>query len=269
MKNILLLVHDDAGQEARIQAALDLTRALGGHLTCLDVIGMPPPMGIGYEVGAAAATLIADEFDREAANRTRLRERLGQEDVSWDWKDATGDLAACVIAAAQLADLIIVNRKLDAFPRPDMRQIASDIVSGAHCPVFAVPDDLERFDPTSPALVAWDGSAPAAAALRAAVPLLALSRSVCLFSAGEADGGALSIEDAASYLSRHGIHAEVRRVPLQGGEPADLLFEHGALISAGWCVLGAYGHSRLREAIVGGVTRTMLSESVVPLFLYR
>lgn len=95
MKNILLIVHDDAGQEARLQAALDVARALDGHLTCLDIAIMPVLVG-DYYSGIGEAMLLADEHAREATNREGLEARLAREDVPWDWKEATGNLAPCV-----------------------------------------------------------------------------------------------------------------------------------------------------------------------------
>ena len=68
MKNILLLVHDDAGQEARLQAALDLTRGLAGHLTCIDVVQLPALIGADAYSGAAQAMLIAKEVFHEMKN---------------------------------------------------------------------------------------------------------------------------------------------------------------------------------------------------------
>ncbi|MFD1104205.1 hypothetical protein [Sphingobium olei] len=114
MKNILLLIHDDEGQEARLQAALDLTRALNGHLSCIDVTMVPSIAG-DYD-GIGSAMLLGDERDREAANKASLEARLVSEDVVWSWSDVTGFAAEAVIEAAALADLIILNRKLDLPP---------------------------------------------------------------------------------------------------------------------------------------------------------
>lgn len=81
MKNILLLVHDDVGEEARFQAALDLTRALDGHLTCVDVVPLPVMVGDFYS-GASEAMLLADNGQRETVHRERIEARLAHEDVS-------------------------------------------------------------------------------------------------------------------------------------------------------------------------------------------
>ena len=75
MKNILLLVHDDVGQEARLQAALDVTRAVEGHLRCVDVTQMPVLFGDPQD-SAGAAMLLEDEFEREKGNSEVLKRRL-------------------------------------------------------------------------------------------------------------------------------------------------------------------------------------------------
>ncbi|WP_447932519.1 universal stress protein [Sphingopyxis fribergensis] len=263
MKNILLLVHHDAGQEARLQAALDITRALRGHLACLDVT--PYPVAVGDEVmGYAETVVVYDERDSEAKNKAALTERLAREDVSWTWTDVMGDLATSVLEAADLADLIILNRALDGYPLPDMRDITSRVVARSSAAVLAVPEKLERFA-LDRALVAWDGGRSCAAALRAAVPLLALATDVEIFMAREAEVRN-DPEQAAAYLSRHGIRADVKIVEKSHHRPDALIARRAEEWRADYVVMGAYGHGRLREAF-GGVTKRMLQESPFPLVL--
>jgi nucleotide-binding universal stress UspA family protein len=274
MKNILLLVHDDAGQEARLQAALDVTRAVEGHLRCLDVTQIPvtygaycPPAGAMLVQDEVQAMLLEDESAREGDNRQRIEARLAGEGVSWDWADIAGDMAESLVAVSDLADLIVLNRKLDAFPGPDARGIAGAVIMGARRPVLAVPDALASFAIGGRAVVAWDGSAAAAAAMRASVPLLALVAEVRLLCVETDDGNDSLVDDAASYLSRYGIRPEVRRVQAGKQSPADVIPGECAQWHADWCVMGAYGHGRLREALFGGVTRRMLTDSSIPLLL--
>lgn len=263
MKNILLLVHDDAGQEARLQAALDLTRALDGHMSCIDVAAMPAIVG-DYYSGAADAMLLADERDRESANKKALTARLAHEDVRWDWADVTGVIGESVVAAATMADIIVLNRQLDAFPYPDMREITGHVLMRTRKPVLAVPDTLDRLK-LDRALIAWDGQASSAAAMRASVPLLAQAREVEIFMAR--DGGEdAQPNEAAEYLSRHGIHATVR-IADDGLHPADrLIAEEAERWRADYVIMGAYSHGRLMESF-GGVTKRMLSNSKLPLVL--
>ncbi|MFA6124425.1 universal stress protein [Sphingomonas sp.] len=265
MKTILLLVHDDGGQESRVQAALDLTRTLEGHLVCLDVTIMPTLVVADALGDAGFGMLLQEEKQREAGNRTQLEARLAHEDVSWDWRDATGEVGPCLRDEAALADLIVVNRQLEACPVPDMRALAGDLVVKARTPVLAVPEDLVRLD-LDRALIAWDGSTASAAALRAAVPLLRYAERVTIIAIGD-ESDRLPAEAAAVYLSRYDIHAEIEHVALDGAKVGDVLFGRVSGGHFGYVVMGGFGHHRVAEALFGGVTRMMLTKSPVPIFL--
>jgi nucleotide-binding universal stress UspA family protein len=264
MKNVLVLIHDDVGQEARLQAALDVTRAVGGHLQCLDVVEMPLVVD-GFYGGTGEMMLLQDARTRERENKARLTARLAHEGVAWSWTDAVGDLAACVVDAAATADLIVVNRKLDSFPAPDMRAVATAILTDCDTPVLAVPDDCARFDAAGPALIGWDGSEPAMNAIQRAQPLLALAGAVRIVQIGERDAG-IPIEDAAQWLSRHGVTPDVAMLP-RDGDIADTLHEAARTFGAAYVVMGAYKRRPTTEALFGGVTRAMLTHSPLPLIL--
>lgn len=267
VKSILLLVHDDDGQEARLQAALDVVRAVDGHLSCLDV-AILPLLGAGYAGAGAEAMLLCDEYARESANKIRLAERLAKEGVAWDWQDVCGPLAPSLADAASLADLIIVNRRLDSFPVPDMPAVVADLLAAAHKPILAVPEASRGINLSERVLIAWDGSPSAATATRAAIPLLKLAGEVTLL---EIDDGSIEIpaEEVAAYLSREDIHVALRREKADKHLVAERLCVESRNGSFSYVVMGGFGHSQLREAIFGGVTRRMLRESAVPLFLAR
>ncbi|MGZ8286204.1 MAG: universal stress protein [Allosphingosinicella sp.] len=265
MKNILLLIHDDSGQEARLQAALDVTRAVQGHLTCLDVSVVVPMVGANVGV-SGGAMLIEVERENETDNRSRTYPRLEKEDVSWSWADTTGYLEPALEAAADLADLIVVNRQLDAFPLPDMRTLAAALVVKSGKPILAVPENVTGFKAGGNALVAWDGSREASEALSAAVTLLQLAGSVTIVEIedGSVKSGA---EEAAAYLSRHGIHALIVRAATNGDDTGTVLLAKANSGKFDYLVMGGFGHSRFVEAVFGGVTRRLLTECQIPLFL--
>lgn len=158
----------------------------------------------------------------------------------------------------------MLNRQLDAFPYPDMRDIASRILMRARKPVLAVPDSLERLT-LDRALIAWDGQASCIETMRAAVPLLTIAKEVEIFMARDGRERAEPTE-AAEYLSRHGIHAAVRLID-DGFHAADrLIADEAERWRADYIVMGAYSHGRLMESF-GGVTKRMLSKSGFPLVL--
>ncbi|MFP5455227.1 MAG: universal stress protein [Alphaproteobacteria bacterium] len=266
MKNLLLLVHDDDGQEARLQAALDLARGFDGHLNCVDVAILPVLDTDPWSGGAGTAMLPTEEKAREAANRTEIERRLTQEGVAWTWFEATGEIAPCLAKAAALNDLIILNRRLDGLPIPDMHAATAELVVKSGKPVLAVPEKMRGLSVAGRALVAWDGSTEAERALCAAVPLLAKASHVQVLEIE--DGSTVgSASDAATYLSRHGIHVVVRAEKGTNRSVAETLLAGIAADRSDYLVMGAYGHSRFAEAIFGGVTKRLLDESPVPLFL--
>ncbi len=266
MKNVLLLVHDDDGQEARLQAALDLVRAIDGHLTCVDVTWTPPLISNGfYDNAYAVAEVLTEEVERESRNKVALAERLSAEALPWNWIDTTGDLAVCLERAAGLADVIVVNRQIRSGAVPDMLHTANELIVRSGKPVFAVPADIRQVDFRS-ALVAWDGSDAATAALQAAVPLLRTAAQVTLVEVG--DGSvAVPAEEAAQYLSRHDVHPVIRRIDGGRRAAADALLQEASSGAFGYLVMGGYGHARWVESVFGGMTRAMLTRSPIPLFL--
>jgi nucleotide-binding universal stress UspA family protein len=265
MKNILVLIHDDAGQEARLQAALDLTRALDGHLICLDVVQLPVPVG-DYVNESGQYAVLEYEREQEAANIARLRQRLKIDDVPFEIRQATGDFAESIERHAGLADLIVLNSRIADATSPHMLAVASHVLRKSYKPVVAIPEVSRGFDAAGNVLVAWDGSVPAMAALTNAVPLLQHAESVLLFEVKEMCSGT-PIEEAAAYLSRHGIHPAVQVVEPRGRHTVELVQQAALGNGATYCVMGAYGHTSLREALSGGVTRQMLRTSTFPLFL--
>lgn len=264
MKNVLLLIHDDEGQEARLQAALDLTRALGGHLSCLDVAVLPVALAGDYYGGAGPGIVIDYEREQEARNKTAVEGRLANEGVPWSWVDVIDTISGALRDAATLADLVVLNRKLDEHHLPDMREVVGNVVMHARKPVVAVPESA-RWMSLRRALIAWDGQSSCAETVRACTPLLALADQVEIFMVRDGSERTEPTE-AAEYLSRHGIHAEVRIVD-DGLTAADkLISDEAARWGADYVLMGAFGRGRLMEAF-GGVTKRMLAHSKVPLVL--
>jgi nucleotide-binding universal stress UspA family protein len=264
MKNVLLLVHDDTGQEARLQAALDLTRALGGHLHCLDVV--PLPLVADPLLGVGATTVLYDEARREADNVSGLRRRLEAEDVSWTLEGVRGDFSECLLEAARTADVVVINKQLDRFPDPNMPSIAGRMLVEGDAVLVAVDQDCRRFDLTGPAMVAWDGSETAMRAVKKAMPLLQLASAVTIFQAGALSNDAIPATEVASYLARHGVKPEIE-MSSDGKNVSVQLLQAARKHQAAVCVMGGFGHSRLREAVFGGVTRELLQGAGISLVL--
>jgi nucleotide-binding universal stress UspA family protein len=265
MKNVLLLVHADVGQESRFQAALDLTRAVKGHLLCVEVSmpqGLPDGLCTGMDNALAAETRYTVECDYSTA----LKRRLEAEDVAWDWIDTTGRLPRSVVDEVGLADIVVSNLPASHLFDPSLPRVTTNWRLAHNQPVLAVPVSSRGIDWGGRALIAWDGSAAAMAALRSSVPVLALASDVELLEVDDRTSGAAA-EAAAEYLFRYGIPSTVERIHSLTRPTAELIMARAEEISANYIVMGAYGHNRTRELFFGGVTRRMMQESTLPLVL--
>jgi nucleotide-binding universal stress UspA family protein len=262
MKNVLVLLHDGKGQDARLQAALDLTRAVSGHLLCLDVLAPPAVLTDYFDGGGALVMEYVRE--RESENRSQVEARLRKEDVAWTMLDAIGAPGKELRDASELADVIVVSAP-GSDADLDARRLAAEVAVKSGRPVLAVPPSCTGLDVAGEALVAWDGSREANQALRAAVPLLQRAAAVTLLEVN-VPTGELTIDDAAGYLSRYDIHAEVVDRST-AGSASDAILDEAHAIGAAYLVMGAYGHPRAVEAIFGGVTADVLAGSDLPILL--
>lgn len=264
MKNILVMVHDDPGQEARLQCAFDAVRALDGHLYCLDVIDYPVVVSDEYSAFSAGIIFVEDTEQR-SVNRTVVEQRLKVEGLPYSWIEDNGDFAASIERNSALIDLIVINTRPSERSGSD-QHLPAKLARKQDIPLLAVPAGVTSFDPRGPALVAWDGSASANQALQASLPLLRMASKVTIISVAErGDSGDAS--EAAVYLSRHDIGAEIKMIESPTMPVSTYLLDEAEAIGATLCVLGAYDHSPLRERLFGGTTERLLEHSPVPLLL--
>lgn len=267
MKTILLHVHGDEAAEARLQVALDLTRAHEGHLACVQITPLTSYVGTDMFGGVYVLTDVLDAVRKnEEKVRAETEARLSRENVPWTYEHLDGDPATMIVARSRLADAVVLSRSLGEFRIGDPMPLAGDVALHARTPVIAVPPDARGFTKTDRAFVAWNGSAESAYALKCAMPLLRQASEIHVVTVANGDNSAFAAADAGEYLSRHGLKAELHEVD-RGATVADRLLEALNQIGGDYMVMGAYGHSRAREFILGGVTRTMLQHCPVPLLL--
>lgn len=272
MKSILLHIDADHCMEARMQVALDLARASGGHITCLQAVS--------YEVFApgdfyGSAMAAAMPRIKEAAEELRkeIETDLANEDVAWEWRFLYGMPEQRLLEQSALHDVIIVGpHDVGEEGSRGPSSMVGELAIKAPVPVLVVPGDTKKFEVSAPALIAWNGSPEAATALRMALPLLAQASKVFIACVSEEDEKSFydfPPTEAAMYLNRHGIDGEVISIPKGKAKISDTLFSAAQMRDCGLIVMGAYGHSRLAEMLLGGVTRRMLSDPPMPILLGR
>ena len=267
MKTIMLHIHQDSEQESRLQVALDLARMGHGHIVCVQVAGVEPYAVDPYGGLFGLAAIIDTIHDQDKAARLAVEARLQREDVEWEWRCFDGGVVETLITQSRLADVVVVSQPPVGRQQPDQPlAIVGDVALHTRAPVLVVPTRCRRFDGTGNVMLAWNGSAEAAHALRLTLPLLRRAACVHIVEVSEDRPGVPAL-DAAAYLSRHGVNSEVHDWPAKGRRTSVALLHAVAELEADYIVMGAYGHSRLRETVLGGVTRELIQSTAVPLLL--
>jgi len=266
MKSVLFYVNDDSGLDARYQAALDLTRALAGHLHCLRANFYQPQMAFDGVSGMSITydmTKYADEIDTQL--KAEMETRLAGEDVTWDYQQANAEPARGLARNSALADILVLSSGSGAEDSSRAVGLLGDVIFNTSVPVVVQPDSVRKFDVAGPVVVAWNGSFEAGNALRAAVPLLKLASDVHIVVVEEDKDHDLPPLNASEYLSRHGIRSNIHDLAADKSSVQAVLLSSIDTLHAGYMVMGAYGHSRAREFLFGGVTRNLFRECPVPL----
>lgn len=268
MRSITLYVHEDDNFPHRLQVALDLVRGFDGHLSCIQAVAFDIVVPGDY-YGAMTSEMVPVIREQAERLREKVSAELANEDVNWDWVEEIAMADNRLLAHASLSDLLVVGAEPDDGPAGRPSRLAGTLAIHAKTPVMIVPNSANSFDVDAPALVAWNGSPEASRALRAAMPLLKKAKSVYLAQVGQVadeDGADLPVTSGAEYLARHGIECEIVELPASG-DVAKVLQSAAVAREAAYIVMGAYGHSRLREMVFGGVTRSMLTNPKLPLLL--
>lgn len=292
LKDILVGVDPSTAGDGRLKLALNLVRAHKAHITACYIMraehAAPSPIIPGVPVNPGAGILIAPEggptlgdtvptsispASREAERAEQVEElfrtELRAHGLGGEWHLLSPGETAVFIDLAKSFDLTILGQL-----SPEIRSTGfrpDEIVIATGRPVLVVPY-AGAFDTVGRrALVAWDGTREAARAANDALPLLENAEAVTVMFVGARETALEehhpSIERIVHHLQRHGIAARAEET-LQGDlRISDVLLSRAADLAVDLLVAGAYHHSQLREALVGGVSRDLLDHMTVPVLM--
>jgi len=253
--------------------AVSMAAAFDAHLTgiafvyepiipAIDMYGIPPDVLESQRIENEKTAKAALASFEEAARRAAISAESQRLDAS---VGRAPDLFAHI---ARRFDLSIVGQPEPGKPGPG-DSIVETALFGSGRPVLVVPY-IQRAPLTlDRVMLCWDGSRSAARAAGDAMPLLARAKATeIVIVAGEpAKSDEIPGADIAHHLARHGAKVELKRIVATESDIASTILSHAADVSADFLVMGGYGHSRLREFILGGVTRGILAAMTVPTLL--
>lgn len=274
-KSILVQVNHSKACPARIEAAIGLALRHDAHLTGLYL--MTEPSGASFVRGYLPPEIV------EAAHaqaQALAEEKLGafsaaaeRNQVAYDTRIDRGynvELPEVLSMHARYADLVVLGQD-DPDDASVVRHLPEQLVLACGRPVLMIPYIGAGKTLGQRAIVAWDASREAARAVADALPLLEQAASVTVVSINprqrDFGHGDVPGADIALHLARHGIKVEVERVETRDVDVGNALLSHVANEGADLLVMGGYGHSRLREIMLGGATRTILHDMTVPVLM--
>jgi nucleotide-binding universal stress UspA family protein len=271
IKDIALHLSADTKHEAAANYAVSVADAFGAHLAAITFAyepvslvtlmgGVPPADFINAQRALAeeAAKAAITKFG-ETARRVGVAADVRLEIVDFvDAADIFGHFA-------RRFDLSIVGQANPDVVGPQELIIEAALFQSGR-PVVVVPYIQKSGLTLNRVLVCWDGGRQAARAIADALPFLHRAKTieVVIVVTEPLEGGELPDANIARHLARHELNVDLKRIVTEGTDVANTILSYAADVSADFIVMGGYGHSRLREFILGGVTRELLSSMTIP-----
>jgi nucleotide-binding universal stress UspA family protein len=256
----------DRSNDARLEIAGQLAERFGAHVIGVTAAEFSPPL---YFTDGEQAQKILDEGqaairDRIAKLEAQFRAAMQNGAAAVEWRCAEDFPTRFIVQQARAADIIVVGEGgRDALGDPFMQADPGDLLMQMGRPLLVVPETSNWLDMRN-VLIAWKDAPEARRAVVDALPMLRKAKDVILAEIAEDEAGravALSgVKDVVAWLSRHGVLAS-GQVPDECGQAAAQLGRIASEVGAGLVVAGAYGHSRLREWVFGGVTKELINPS--------
>jgi len=274
-KSVVVHLDTSGHAHARLELALRVAKQFDAHLTGLFSIFEPDPRS--FYVVAGTADYYREQEGLRAERRTALehlfRAELGRAQIKGEWITADEYANIAVPRRGRCSDLIIAGQ--DDLSDPECyvgEHFQENLVMSAGRPVLLVPYAGVFHSAGTHVMVAWDGSREATRAVHDALPfIMQANRTTVVTVNGEPGvvrGSRMPGADIATVIARHGAKVDVTDIEAGAGlSIGDVLLSHLADLGADLLVMGAYGHARWQELVMGGATRTLLKSMTVPVLM--
>jgi nucleotide-binding universal stress UspA family protein len=269
-----ILVYCDAGRgtAARLKVALGLAERFDAHVVGLHVrqaFQAPAFTDAGPAMDSLYRTYETAVKADEAMASAAFRDAVGSKGYSSEWRVADGYVEEIVAAQARYADLVVVGQaEPDSLPSATPPDLAEQVTMSGERPVMIVPHIGVAKPPGKTVMLCWNDSREAMRAATAALPLLnAAEQTIVLVIDPRTDADHQPAADVAAWLARHGARVTIQRDTAADSDVGGVILSRAADNDADLIVMGIYGHSRMREWVLGGASRTLLASMTVPLLV--
>lgn len=278
-KTILVNLNHESRVTELVTAAIAIARPFEAHVIGLYVM---PPI---FMPGDVVVPMGSDFFEQQIMEHKAQAKRIGQrfteltrpEPIVSEWRvhgeaiSSYEALAEGVITQSRTADLTIVSQAAAGVGPPMLADIAERVAIESGRPVLVVPEGWTGTTFGRRITIAWNNSREAARATFDALPFLKSAASIRIVTAGseasDDEAPTIPAADIAETLARHGLKVDIGTTPSSGRNAAPTLLADMQENGSDMLVMGAYGHARLWEFILGGTTRGMLKTMTVPVLM--
>lgn len=266
-----IIVHLDCGKRRneRLDLALRFAGEFDAHL--IGMFSLDLYFGFGMAADAGSVLVEAELQRREICMQEAQSEffsKCASRADKVEWRYTEDDAAGEVTLAARSADLVILGQADPETAADDgtSPSFVADVVLNSGKPVLIVPYAGHFENVGRRMMVAWTSAREAGRALTDSLPMLERSEAVEVVLFDEGDGG-VNHSDVQTYLQDHGVNATVKRYPGDELSAGELILSRASDDEADCIVMGAYGHSRLKETLLGGATKTVMKLMTVPVMM--
>jgi nucleotide-binding universal stress UspA family protein len=270
LKHILLHLDNRASCRARIDAAVGLAASHGAHITGLYVMTniVFPVYADVYIPPDIIETQQQEARDKAAQVGAAFKEAADRAGVAGEWHAVEGFADQQLRLFSRYCDLVVIGQSDDDSMLSAYSDLPDQIVLGSARPVMLIPYVGVKKPIGKRILIAWNGSREAVRAVNDALPLLQSADVVKVVAVNPpAAEGDIPTADICQHLARHDIKAEGSQITAKDIDIGNILLSHAADQNIDLMVLGAYGHTRLRESVLGGVTKQLLAHMTVPVLM--
>ncbi|MDF1856694.1 universal stress protein [Pseudooceanicola sp.] len=274
-QSILTTLTDKSEVRPILDHATTVAESYRAHLDvlCLGV----DRSNLGYYYEGASAVALQESIDRARADAEAIEQAAAAVLTASGLRYGTdaevaqlADIGRHVAERARFSDLVVLPQPYGTDKGAELEAVLEAALFDGRAPVLVMPTTGKLVAKPKRVMVAWNESTEALSAVRAALPILKHAETTQIVvidppvhGRNRSDPGGL----LAQFLTRHGVHAEIDVLSKTMPRVSDIIKRHATDSAAEMIVMGAYGHSRFREAILGGATRNMLEEMPVPVFM--
>ncbi len=274
IKDIMVLCDAGEANDYRVETVLLFAKVYQAHVTGVHLVPYPVPVegGVFPEViHYTASDQLAKADEIAKILEEKFKAKASELEIPCEWKTIDGVDIRYIIETARYTDIVVVPQGYSRYGEETTQKFDDYLSIHMGRPLIVIPDLKKIFNPPKRIIIAWNESHEAARAVHDALPFLQNAEHIQVvgvsISTDQEKSYMLYCADLRKHLLHHGIDVEVVSLDQSIKGTGGAILESALKYNADLIVMGSYGHSRLKEFLLGGATNHLIKHTTIPLFL--